>query len=202
MKKLLIYVHGKGGSASEAQHYASLFPGCDVVGFDYKSDTPWDAISEFQNYFDTLSDGYESVRLIANSVGAFFSLCSLGERIIEKAYFISPIVDMKKLIYDMMKWSDVTESYLCEKREIKTEFGETLSYEYLEWVKKHTISWNIPTRILFGSLDNLQSFETVKAFAKKCGAEITVMENGEHWFHTSDQMNFLDEWIREGVSET
>ena len=24
---------------------------------------------------------------------------------------------------------------------------------------------------------------------------LTVMENGEHWFHTEEQMKFLDEWI-------
>ena len=26
---------------------------------------------------------------------------------------------------------------------------------------------------------------------------LTVMEGGEHWFHTEEQMRFLDEWIRE-----
>jgi len=30
------------------------------------------------------------------------------------------------------------------------------------------------------------------------GAELTVMEDGEHWFHTGGQMRFLDEWIRQG----
>ena len=24
---------------------------------------------------------------------------------------------------------------------------------------------------------------------------VAVMENGEHWFHTEEQMKFLDEWI-------
>ena len=24
---------------------------------------------------------------------------------------------------------------------------------------------------------------------------LTVMRNGEHWFHTEEQMKFLDEWI-------
>ena len=26
---------------------------------------------------------------------------------------------------------------------------------------------------------------------------LTVMNNGEHWFHTDEQMNFLDDWICE-----
>jgi hypothetical protein len=29
-----------------------------------------------------------------------------------------------------------------------------------------------------------------------------VMEEGEHWFHTDEQMRFLDNWIKEGRSST
>ena len=47
MKQLVIYVHGKGGNASEAEHYQSLFPESDVKGFDYHSEYPWDAKKEF-----------------------------------------------------------------------------------------------------------------------------------------------------------
>lgn len=35
MKKLIVYIHGKGGSAEEAEHYKSLFMDCDIVGLDY-----------------------------------------------------------------------------------------------------------------------------------------------------------------------
>lgn len=41
MKDLIVYVHGKGGSAQEAEHYKSLFPKDEVIGFDYHSQTPW-----------------------------------------------------------------------------------------------------------------------------------------------------------------
>jgi hypothetical protein len=30
------------------------------------------------------------------------------------------------------------------------------------------------------------------------GAELTVMEEGEHWFHTDEQMRFLDNWVMKG----
>lgn len=33
MKEIVIYVHGKGGSAAETGHYRSLFPDAEVVGF-------------------------------------------------------------------------------------------------------------------------------------------------------------------------
>ena len=40
---LVLYVHGKGGSAHEAGHYKMLFPNHEVIGFDYQSQTPWEA---------------------------------------------------------------------------------------------------------------------------------------------------------------
>ena len=35
MKELIIYVHGKGGNAVEAEHYKQLFTASDVIGFPY-----------------------------------------------------------------------------------------------------------------------------------------------------------------------
>lgn len=46
MKKV-IYVHGKGGNAAEAEHFGKLFADCEVVGFDYKSQSPREARDEF-----------------------------------------------------------------------------------------------------------------------------------------------------------
>ena len=43
----------------------------------------------------------------------------------------------------------------------------------------------------------MTSIETVSAFAKLHHADLTVIPGGEHWFHTDEQMQFLDKWIRE-----
>ena len=197
MKNLVVYVHGKGGSAGEAEHYKTLFPYHEVTGFDYRSQTPWEAKKEFLAFFTEQRGRCEHLTLVANSIGAFFALSSLDETLVDRAYFISPIVDMENLICNMMQWSNVTEQELAEKREIATNFGETLSWEYLCYVRQHPISWNVPTCILYGEHDNLTSVETVSAFAKRHHADLTVMPGGEHWFHTDKQMQFLDHWIRE-----
>ena len=110
MKHLVIYIHGKGGSAEEAKHYQPPFPESDVIGFDYQSEKPWDAKDEFSAFYDLRSEGYDSVILIANSIGAFFSMYALAEKNISQSMFISPIVNMEKLISDMMMWSNVTEA--------------------------------------------------------------------------------------------
>lgn len=195
MAKALVYIHGKGGNAEEAEHYKGLFPDSEVIGFDYHSQTPWEAMREFSVYFDCLKSEFDSIAIIANSIGAFFAMNALSDVKLEKAFFISPIVDMEKLITDMMQWAGVDEQELMEKGRIETVFGETLSMEYLTWVRTHSVSWTIPTSILYGGNDNLQSLDTIKAFAEKIGADLTIMENGEHWFHTDEQMAFLDQWM-------
>lgn len=196
MKQLVIYVHGKGGRAEEANHYLPLFPDCDVIGLDYQAQNPWEAKAEFSAFYDSHCANYDNVILIANSIGAYFSMCSLCQKKIAQALFISPIVNMEKLISDMMLWANITQERLETEQEIHTEFGEVLSWEYFSYVKAHPISWNIPTRILHGGKDNLTSRETISHFSDQIGAELTVMEDGEHWFHTEAQMQFLDNWIK------
>ena len=155
----ILYIHGKGGSATESEHYKSLFPDCEVIGLDYQTFTPWETGKEI-------------------------------------AYFISPIVDMEKLITNMMQWASVTEQELESEGVIHTDFGEDLSWEYLSYVRSYLITWHAPTQILYGSNDLMTSLETISDFANKHQATLTVMEGGEHWFHTEDQMQFLDRWIK------
>ena len=196
MKNTVIYIHGKGGSAAESEHYTSLFPDYDVIGLDYKTFTPWETGKEIHIAVERLKAEYNSIILIANSIGAFFSMNAEIDSLIEKAYFISPIVDMEKLITDMMAWANVTEDELKQQGVIRTELGENLSWDYLCYVRDHPIRWNCPTAILYGSRDNMTSYDTIKSFAEKHHADLTVMENGEHWFHTEEQMKFWDNWIK------
>ena len=193
---MVLYIHGKGGSAAECEHYRPLFPDCEVFGLDYQSFTPWETGEEIRAAVEQLITGHENIILIANSIGAFFSMNAGIDRMIRRAYFISPIVDMEKLICDMMLWANVTEAELKAKGLIRTGFGEDLSWEYLRYVREHPIQWTTPTKILYGGRDNLTSIETVRSFAEKHNAALTVMEQGEHWFHTDEQMRFLDDWIR------
>ena len=193
----ILYIHGKGGSAIESEHYKLLFPNCEVIGLDYQTFTPWETGQEIRIVVEELKSKYENVILIANSIGAFFSMNAGIDEMIQKAFFISPIVDMEKLITNMMKWANVTEQELESKGIIHTDFGEDLSWEYLSYVRSHPIEWRVPTQILYGSKDHLISLDTITRFANKHQATLTVMDGGEHWFHTDKQIAFLDNWIKE-----
>lgn len=192
----VLYIHGKGGSAEEAEHYKPLFPFCDVLGLDYKGSTPWDVKKEVNNTVKRLHTNHDKIILIANSIGAFFSMNADIEQNIFHAYFISPIVDMEKLILGLMSYANVTESELKAKQIIQTDFGEDLSWEYLSYVRSNPLNWNVTTDVLYGSKDNLTSFDTIQSFVKTHNATLTIMEGGEHWFHTEEQLKFLDNWIK------
>ena len=196
-----IYLHGKGGNAREAEHYRALLPGWRVTGFDYRAQTPWEAREKFLPYFEAARREGTKLLLIANSIGAFFAMQALDETQVDRALFISPVVDMEQLIEAMMVGAGVTEPELRQRGEIKTEFGETLSWRYLQDVRQHPIQWRVPTAILYGSGDALMPRETVEAFARRTGVALTVMENGEHWFHTEEQMQVLDGWVRANTAE-
>ena len=195
MNELILYVHGKDGSPAECEHYKPLFPDCEVVGLDYRTFSPWETGREIRDAVERLQGSYEGITLIANSIGAYFSMCAGIDGLVGRAYFISPVVDLERLILDMMSRTGVTERELAARGAIPTPFGEDLSWDYLCRVRAYPIRWRVPTAILYGGRDELTKYETVAAFAAAHNAELTVMPDGEHWFHTDEQMRFLDRWI-------
>lgn len=195
MNKAILYIHGKGGSASEAEQYKQFFPGFDVIGVDYDGYLPWEVREQIKAQYDGLCESYGHISVIANSIGAYFTMLALHDRKVKKALFISPILDMERLIRDMMSWAGVTEQQLREQGEIAADFGETLSWEYLCFARENPVHWDIPTEILYAGRDNLTSRQTVERFAKEHNAALSVMENGEHWFHTDEQLAFLYSWV-------
>lgn len=168
----VLYIHGQGGNAAESEHYKELFPDNEVIGLDYRANTPWEAETEFRSAVKGLKSHYDDIVLIANSIGAFYAMAAHLDCQISVAFFISPVVDMEKLN------------------------GVELSDEYRRYVESHPIKWDVPTHILYGSNDHLVPFEVINDFAKTHHATLTIMDEGEHWFHTDAQMQFLDNWIR------
>ena len=114
MKDLVLYIHGKGGNAEESEHYKPLFPECEVAGLNYQTFTPWETGTEIREAVTELKKRYGSIVLIANSIGAFFSMSAGIDAMIREAYFISPVVDMERLILDMMARE------MCRRKNWKT----------------------------------------------------------------------------------
>lgn len=45
----------------------------------------------------------------------------------------------------------------------------------------------------------MTSVDTMTNFANKINAKLITVKDGEHWFHTDEQMNFLDKWFKENI---
>lgn len=172
-----------------------------MIGIDYDDDFPWIVKNQIRAAYENAHKKYDQIVVIANSIGAYFAMHTLQDCEIEKALFISPILDMEKLILDMMRWANISERELCEKGEVSTDFGEVLSWKYLCFVRENPIKWKIPTEILYAENDHLTSRQTVDMFVNQHPASLTVMENGEHWFHTEEQLLFLDHWMKDAINK-
>ncbi|NFJ41374.1 alpha/beta hydrolase, partial [Clostridium botulinum B str. Eklund 17B (NRP)] len=116
---------------------------------------------------------------------------------LKQCLFLSPVVNMERIINNMMTWFNISEEMLKTKQEIKTPIGETLYWDYYCYVKDYPIElWSKPTSILYGLQDSLCEFEVVSEFAKRFNCNLQVMENGEHYFHTEEQLQFFKQWVK------
>ena len=106
---------------------------------------------------------------------------------------------MEALITNMMQYAHVTEEQLRRAGEIPTDLGETLSWSYLCWVREHPLNWHGRTQVLYGDQDTLTSRTMIERFRQESGAHLTIMEGGEHWFHTPVQMAVLQTWEEANV---
>ena len=210
--KIYLYVHGKSGCKEEAASFAELAcaKGWQVLSMDLpehgerKGDTssfdPWHAVPELNAVYDYLQDGWKKTALFANSIGAWFSMLSFAGKPLEKALFVSPVLDMECLIRRMMQWASVSEEDLEKAGIIQTSFGETLSWEYYCYARNHPVCrWEIPTDILYADQDHLTERSAADRFAERYHCRLTVMENGEHWFHTPEQLAMLREWMQNSL---
>lgn len=206
-KNLYLYIHGQGGNKEEAEVFANI--ACQhswqVLSIDLpehgermeeiNSFDPWHVVPELHSVMEYVRGNWKHISLFANSIGAWFGMLSLKDEPLEKSLFVSPVLDMAQLISKMMIWAVISERQLEHERIIPTSFGQTLSWEYLQYARENPIlSWNVPTQILYGEKDNLVEFSVIKKFARTFNSNITVMKGGEHWFHSAEQLDFLTDW--------
>lgn len=157
-------------------------------------------IPEFLKVYDFVSKRYKEINLWACSLGAYFSLVAYQQINFKHCLFLSPVVDMQRLIENMMSWFNICEKDLKEQTIIETPIGETIYYDYYCYVKEHPITnWNKQTMILYGEKDNLCEYEYVQRFTKRFKCDLKIMENGEHFFHLDSQLQFYQKWLEEKI---
>lgn len=167
----------------------------DRKGGDYAC-TVQNCVSDLGLIRDYALTAARELSLFACSMGAYFSLLAYRDLALKECLFLSPVVDMERLIGNMMKGAGVSEERLKAEKEIKTPYGP-LYWDYYWYVKTHPVdAWAKPTAILYGSADNVSEPAAVAGFAARFNCKLTELERGEHYFHTPEQLGYFRQWLK------
>lgn len=163
-----------------------------------KPDTCVSDLTAVYQYARSISD---NISFFGCSMGVYFGLLAYHDLPLEKSLFLSPVISMERIIDGLMTGFQVSEQMLKEKQEIVLPVGITLYWDYCRYVKTHPIgAWNVSTGILYGRNDDLVPLAEVSAFAEKNSAVLEIAENGEHYFHTKEQLDSLRVWLKKSLS--
>ncbi|GAA0116199.1 alpha/beta hydrolase [Clostridium senegalense] len=213
-EKLFIAVHGNMSNKEDVviQILAeeALKKGYQVLSFDLpehgerkNESTPCKVqfcVSDLSIIMNYAKEHWKEVNLFACSMGAYFSLLAYKNDILRKALFLSPVVNMERIIENMMRWFNITPEHLQKEMIIETPIGQKLYWDYFCYVKQHPINtWNVDTNIMYGAKDELCEFETINYFTKKYHCELEVVDEAEHYFHTEEQLNVFKYWLRKHI---
>ncbi|MGG7177130.1 alpha/beta hydrolase [Clostridium paraputrificum] len=209
-EKLFIAVHGnmsnKEDTVIQILAEEAVKKGYQVLSFDLpehgerKSDStpckPEFCVNELSIIMNYAKEHWIEVSLFACSMGAYFSLLAYQRDIIKKALLLSPVVNMERIIDNMMTWFNVTTESLQKEEIIETNIGEKLYWDYYCYVKEHPIdTWSIDTNILYGAKDTLCEFETISYFVEKYSCRLEVMDTGGHYFNREEELNVFRSWL-------
>ena len=183
-EKVFLFVHGLHGNKEEALAFAEVAvpKGYQVLGVELPLESK-PSLGRFlpllNEVCDYLYSNWKSVSVRANSIGSWFSLLALQNKKVDQALFVSPILDMKEFVDDLSTRED----------------------DYYGWVINNPIThWDAPLFILRPEVDLFVSEEVGRDFISRHQCHITIMPDGEHWFHTPKQLAFLKEWEESTVS--
>lgn len=180
--------------------------GFQVLSFDlpqhgervYEPDfiMPDQCVRELKAVYAYAKERVEKLSLFGCSMGAYFQLLAFADAEIDRAWFLSPVTDMERIIHNLMGYCRITEEEFREKGMVENDI-EPLYYPYYDYVRSHPIvKWPHRTYILRGEKDTLCEYGRVKFFADRFGCELTEQKGGEHWFHTEAQLAFFRAWIQ------
>lgn len=203
-----IHVHGKMSNKENAADFAAIAQerGFQTLSFDLPEHGErvdegtrcdiWNGIADVQAVGEYARSRWPHIRLHGCSLGAFFSLHACRKWPLERCLLQSPIVDMEYLVRQMFAWFGVSEEQLRQEGEIPTPV-DTLSWRYFEYVRSHPIlEWRVPTAILYGGRDDMQSLNVMRRFADRFGCVLTVSEPSAHPFMEPGDQAIVERWIR------
>lgn len=135
-EKIFLCVHGQFGNKFEAESFARIAVplGWQVLAVDLPEHgeragnssarfDPWHSVPELHGIISSLRSKNKRVALRAVSIGAWFSLLAARGISLECCLLVSPLLNMERMIADMMRSANISEDTLKEVREIVVPNG-------------------------------------------------------------------------------
>ncbi len=212
--KIFVAVHGSMSSKSDvpidilAEEAVPL--GYQVISFDLpehgnrkNEQTPCkvqNCVSDLTKILEFAKTKSDSISLWANSMGAYFSLLAYKDQALKQSLFLSPVLDMSRIIQNMMKWFDITEERLLEEKEIHTPIGQVLYWDYYQYVMENPVTiWDVPTSILYDGKDELCEYDVAVSFIRKFNCKFDISDVSEHYFHTEEDLTIYRKWLKNNI---
>jgi len=163
---------------------------------DDKAFTPMDASPEVRAFARLARSQSTEVSLLANSIGAYFSLCDTPAGTFERAWMVSPLLDLEYYIRDIMAEYSVTDEQLEAQTVIDTPRG-VLERSYLRFVEEHPARLNAPSWIIRGDQDEVVPLNALSRFVGAPGVELVQVEGGQHFLGQPPHLDTVVAWFEE-----
>lgn len=199
--KAMLYIPEHRNSTGEAALFSKDCPGYDMVDFSYRLYNPWEIKSSIQKKYCELREKYDVVAIMAKGVGAYFAIDSLGEEQVDKALFVSPVIDVECFIQTILEKTGISEDKLFEEQVISSGYDQDLSWEQYDYFKKNVLSWSSDADVIMGSDDKYENVELIKSFAKANQCELCIIEGANHDFDSPEQQSEFREWLQNKVKD-
>lgn len=148
-ESVIIYVHGQGGCAREAEQVANVakLSGYQIIAMDLPEHgkcndaakfVPWDAVPEIARIAKYAASRWRRILVCGVSIGAWFSLYAFKDVCVDKYIFISPAVGYER--YDFA----INACYRCfrgtsrSRENYRNAFGTNVVLSLFELGKKQS----------------------------------------------------------------
>lgn len=159
---------------------------------------PQNCAAELKEIMAYAQTHWQQLQLFAVSLGAYFSLLAYPDEALKQVLFLSPVVHMQHLLADMMLAAGVDSDNLKQRQIIPLDNGQILYWDVYTYVNEHPIlTWAHPTMILYAEHDLLVKKADILSFNQKFPGKLTIYAEGEHFFHTSEQLKKAADWLFE-----
>ncbi|QLQ16700.1 MAG: alpha/beta hydrolase [Micropruina sp.] len=206
---LVVTAHGKQSHQGDADVRAAVTHAVargeqaltwDLPGHGARPGTPadcriTDAATKLSEIWDWASNNFDSLTVFATSMGAYLTLVTAPQDRLDRAEFLSTVVDMKGLVEGLMAAVGVSGDELRARGRVETP-DEPLEWDQFDFTTTHQVGqWKVPTRILRGEEDDVVAEQSIRHFCARLGADLTVVPGAAHYFHTPADLAALDRWL-------